>query len=84
MSQDERFKISRVKWTFWAISNKMNDYAEADARQRDKPPGLVLDRGNYTIWLKTWNEILDECKADFDSIKKSLNTWHHTKMELNI
>jgi hypothetical protein len=75
VSKDERFRESRVSWSFWAISNAMDDLAKDDASQADRPLGVVSTRNKdipYTIWVKTWGQLLDECKGRLEFFREKL------------
>ena len=75
VAQDERFKDTRTKWVFWAISNEMTDEARREARQRGRPEGLVYDDEELrvTVWSKTWGQLLQECKARLNFFKQRLD-----------
>lgn len=76
VAKDERFRDSKVRWVFWAISNEMDDFARQKVTgQPDRPDGL-LDRKaspNMTIWLKTWGQVLDECRGRLQFFRERLD-----------
>lgn len=65
IANDERFKGTDTKWTFIALSNDLDDIVQDDARQPEKPPGLVFEdpNGRYKVWAKRWSEIIDDARA---------------------
>jgi len=74
VAQDERFRDTRTRWVFWAISNEITDEARREARQRNRPEGLVYDDEELriTVWAKTWGSILNDCKARLNFFKQQL------------
>ena len=75
VAQDERFRDTKTRWVFWAISNEMTDEARRDARQRGRPEGIIYDDPelNVTVWAKTWGQIIAECKGRLAFFKKHLD-----------
>lgn len=75
VAQDERFKDTKTRWIFWAISNEMTEEARREARQRNRPEGLVYDDEELriTVWSKTWGQLLQECKARLNFFKQQLD-----------
>lgn len=72
---DERFRDSHVRWTFWALSNGMDDVARAEANQKDREPGVVWRDGGkipLTILAKTWGQLLDECRGRLEFFRAKL------------
>ncbi len=43
VANDERFRDIKIRWKFVAISNDLNEYAKKEARQRNRPRGVVHD-----------------------------------------
>ena len=43
----------------------MDEFAEMRAHQAHLPVGVVFqsDAPHITIWVKTWNQVLDECNG---------------------
>ncbi len=73
VSEDERFKHLNTKWNFWIISNDLSPYAVKRLEDKDKPKGVIHNSSNTTIWVKTWGEIIQECKHRLEFIKNQLN-----------
>ncbi|WP_247327160.1 ATP-binding protein [Bradyrhizobium sp. 141] len=65
IAKDERFRGLKTRWTFWVVSNDLDDFASVRTRQKDKPRGQVsqTEDGLIEVWVKTWSEIISECKA---------------------
>lgn len=65
MAADERFKDTKTRWVFWAVSNDISDSVWREARQRNRPEGLLYEdeEQRITIWVKTWGHIVESCGA---------------------
>ncbi len=77
ISADERFSGTRVRWTFWAVSNEMDDLAQEQASQLNRPLGVVQQNDGpgkipYTIWAKTWAQLIREAKARLEFFREKL------------
>lgn len=72
---DDRFKHSKVEWDFVAVANRFTKDAEFEARQKDKPRGMVLeidDPIKIRVWAKTWGEIIQEAEGRLTFYKRRL------------
>jgi hypothetical protein len=76
VADDERFRHLRTRWSFWVISNDVDAFAQVKTRQKDKPRGLIAqtDDGKIEVWVKTWSEIIAECKARLRFVQEHLQT----------
>lgn len=74
IASDERFRGTEAKWSFWVISNDYDDLVRSRCSQRGMPKGLVLepDGGAYRIWVKTWGQLLEECRGRMHFFKEKL------------
>jgi hypothetical protein len=65
VADDERFRSLRTRWSFWVVSNDLDSYARVEARQKGKNPGQIFqsESGNIEVWVKSWAEIIAECKS---------------------
>lgn len=60
VAEDERFNGLDTRWTFWIISNGMDEHAKRRAKQANMPYGLIhqSDDKRISIWAKQWSEVL--------------------------
>ena len=72
VSQDDRFSKSDTVWTFVLIGNSLASFAEEDVRSDGLPYGCIHKRGNLSIWIKTWGEIIDEVKYRYNFFREKL------------
>lgn len=65
VARDERFHSTKTKWVCWAVSNEMTEDAKQEARQQNRPAGLVhISEDPYVeVWAKTWSEIFADCRS---------------------
>ena len=75
VAMDERFHSLNIKWTFIAISNQIADDVMLKANQQYKPRGLVFNYSEYNVevWVKTWSQVINECKARLKFFQEKLN-----------
>ncbi len=71
---DERFKNTKTRWVFWAISNDLTAEVREEASQRDRPEGILFQSktGDVTVWVKTWAEVLQECEGRMNFYRRQL------------
>lgn len=74
ISEDERFRHVKTRWSFWVISNELDSFARHETRQKDAPPGRVhlSEHGNVEVWVKSWAEVLNGCKARLQFVQNHL------------
>lgn len=72
---DERFLDVRTKWVFWAVSNDLDAFARHEVNQRDRPRGVLFqgDDPSITIWVKTWSQIINDCRSRLKFFSEKLN-----------
>jgi len=75
VSTDERFRDTKTRWVFWAVSNDMSDVVRKKVRQRNRAEGMLYDddEGRITIWVKTWSQIIENCRARLTFFQELLN-----------
>lgn len=72
---DDRFRDTNTRWEFWAVSNEISETVRLEANQAGRPTGLLLDLEQYRlkIWVKTWGQIIDGCRARLRFFQERLN-----------
>jgi hypothetical protein len=72
---DARFRDVPAKWVFWAVSSVMDDHARRRVNERDRPRGMLYqgDDPSITIWVKTWSQIISDCRARLRFFSEKLN-----------
>jgi hypothetical protein len=65
VADDERFKDTKTRWVFWAVSNDISDSARREAKQSNRPEGLLFDdeEQRIRIWVKSWGQIIETCRG---------------------
>lgn len=74
VAEDERFTGLDTRWTFWVISNDMDEHAKRRARQANMQPGHVHQSNDkkINIWAKTWSEVLQANRHRLRLFQQSL------------
>jgi hypothetical protein len=65
----------KTKWVFWAVSGDMDAVVRRRVNQRDRARGILFqdDEQRITIWIKTWSQIINDCKARLRFFAEKLN-----------
>lgn len=67
--KDERFRNVNTTWVFWVISDDLGDYA---MQRISDSTGLIYTKGNVSIYVKTWAQVLDENRARLQFFQERL------------
>jgi hypothetical protein len=69
VTKDERFRNVDTKWLFWAISDELGEYA---IHRITDDNGLISDKENVEIYVKTWAQVIDENRARLQFFQEKL------------
>ena len=69
VARDERFRNVSTTWSFYAISDDYGPYA---AERMQDSSGVIHAKGNITIYVKTWAQVLDENRARLQFFQEKL------------
>lgn len=74
IAADERFRHVKTRWTFWVVSNDLDDFAQKRTRQKDKPRGQVAqtEDGLVEVWVKSWAEVFADCRGRMRFVQETL------------
>ncbi|TCP77406.1 histidine kinase/DNA gyrase B/HSP90-like ATPase [Rhizobium sp. PP-CC-2G-626] len=75
VAEDQRFREVPAKWVFWAVSSEIDTFTRKEVNQRDRPRGMLhqSDDPSITIWVKTWSQIISDCRARLRFFSEKLN-----------
>lgn len=73
VADDERFNTIDTNWHFWIISNELDSYAKHRLSSDQLDRGILHSANGITIWVKTWGELINECKHRLEFIRQQLN-----------
>ncbi|MFA5946856.1 MAG: ATP-binding protein [Patescibacteria group bacterium] len=70
------FNASNMHWEFILVGNRMDSYIEDEIENNknhgEKNKGLVFNKGNYKIYVRTWSEVLTAAKLRHQFIQDKL------------
>ena len=69
---DDRFKRNNVRWTFWVISDDMDDFAERKILEHEQHSGTIYRKENSIIAIKSWSQIIEDNKARLQFFQEKL------------
>ncbi len=84
INEDERFRDTLTRWTFWAVSNDVSKNVRKEAKQQNRPEGLLFadDKERLTIWIKTWGQVIEDCRARLNFFQEKLQYSANNKTAL--
>lgn len=72
VARDERFRGTKTRWVFWALSNEVSDMVETEATQTSRPAGQVFEREGVSIWVMTWSQVIRNAQARLRYLREKL------------
>ncbi len=66
------FKHTSTTWNFYLLTGEYDDAIRDRITQKDRPPGLFLEKDNYRVWVKAWAEIIRDCEGRHKFIQDKL------------
>jgi len=73
VAEDDRFAHPNTHWDYVLIGNSTNTSVDDQREQPDQPFGRVQRAKRYTIWVRTWSEIIGDAKHRHKFIQQSLD-----------
>ena len=73
VSRDPRFSKENTTWTFMLLGNDFDDFAGQKAQSDNLPYGCIYRKGNLTIWIKQWADVLNEAKVRYEFFRRKLD-----------
>ncbi|MCE9554582.1 MAG: ATP-binding protein [Planctomycetes bacterium] len=71
--EDERFMTDKVQWKFVLLGNDLDSYARQRASSDSHPEGCIYRKGNVSIWVRRWADVLADARARYEFFRDKLN-----------
>jgi len=75
VADDERFHSTRTRWSFWAVSNDMDEFIRNRVHgQVDRPDGMLsrIDGLRGAVWVNTWGEVIEAARSRLQFVERQL------------
>ncbi|HYG28705.1 MAG TPA: ATP-binding protein [Allosphingosinicella sp.] len=66
------FSHTDTQWHFFLVTTEYDEAVAARISQSDRPLGVAQTGDNYTVWVKTWAEVIRESEARHQFIQDHL------------
>lgn len=66
------FRHTTTTWSFYLVTGDYDDAIRDRITQKDRPPGLFIEKDNYRVWVKAWSEVIRECESRLKFIQDKL------------
>jgi hypothetical protein len=66
------FVNTSTTWNFYLVSSEYDGVVKERITQDDRPLGLLIDKQNYKVWVKSWSEIIRDCESRLKFVQDNL------------
>jgi hypothetical protein len=74
IEKDGRFATREgVVWRYWVISDTLDDMGKWEVEKDQTGRGLIRDTPKSKIYVRTWDQLIEENKAKYQFIQERLN-----------
>lgn len=73
VSNDNRFDKRKTKWIFIAVSNEIDHLVQDKISQDERPYGMLHTKGNVSVWIYTWGELINQARSRLMFFSKLLD-----------
>lgn len=71
--EDEKyFDKEKTGWTFILVGTRLSKYARTECEQDDREFGHIVNKNNLNVYVKEWNQVIQEAKGKLNFIKSKL------------
>lgn len=70
VQRDDRFSHTKTRWEFWALSNRVTEQVMWE--MEDAANGVLKKTDTMLIKIKTWGEVLEECRGRLTFFQEKL------------
>ncbi len=83
VADDSRFHGRGITWNFWFMTVQNDRAIERRKHQTGLPKGCVTNSETVRVWVKTWAELLQDCKNRLHFVQEKLNYYPDLEAGLN-
>jgi hypothetical protein len=74
IEKDGRFATRQgIVWRYWVISDSLNDMGKWQVEQDATGRGIIRDTPKAKIYVRTWDQLIEDNKARYQFIQERLN-----------
>jgi hypothetical protein len=66
------FINTSTTWNFYLITSEYDDVVKQRITQDNRPVGLMIDKPNYKVLVKSWAEIIRDCDSRLKFVQDTL------------
>lgn len=59
-------------WNFYLIGTEYDDVVKERITQKERPVGLLIDKPNHKVWVRSWAELIREAEGRLGFIQEKL------------
>lgn len=73
IAEDERFDQPNTHWDYVLIGNRVHKTVESNRNQTSLEFGVIQQSPKYTLWVRTWAEVIGDALHRHKFVQESLN-----------
>jgi hypothetical protein len=66
------FINTSTQWNFYLVTSEYDDATSQRITQENRPMGLLIDKPNHKVWVKSWAELIRDCEARLKFVQDKL------------
>ncbi len=66
------FINTSTNWNFYLVGSEYDEIVKQRINQENRPHGLMIDKPNCKVWVKSWAEIIRDCETRLNFIQEKL------------
>jgi hypothetical protein len=66
------FINTSATWNFYIVTSEYDDVVKQRITQDNRPVGLMTDKPNFKVWVKSWAEIIRDCENRLKFVQDTL------------
>jgi hypothetical protein len=59
-------------WNFYLVGTEYDDVVKERITQKDWPVGLLVDKPNHKVWVKSWAELIRDAEGRLSFVQEKL------------